>query len=114
MASWAQAVTDFDHLVTTTVFSPRAEPRMDQSPALTDTIVNPLMDPLFTSGGDTVLTMGGADVGRRREVQRRRRLWRLSAFAGIPAAVLWLRILAGHPVDLLQLPHIDWVVVVPM
>ncbi|HEX3908471.1 MAG TPA: AAA family ATPase [Mycobacteriales bacterium] len=87
---------------------------MDQSPALTAPVVDPLMDPLFTSGGDTVLTMGGADVGRRREVQRRRRLWRMSALVGIPAALLWLRILTGHPIDLLQMPHIDWVVVVPM
>jgi ATP-dependent Zn protease len=87
---------------------------MEQSPALAETVVNPLTNPLFSSGGDTVMSMGGADVGRKRESQRRRRLWRLSAWIAIPTALLWLRILAGQPVNLLQLPHIDWVVVVPM
>jgi cell division protease FtsH len=83
---------------------------MEQSPALADTVVSPL----FTSGGDRVLSMTGADVGRNRESQRRRRLWRLAAWVGLPGALLWYRILSGHPIDLLQMPHIDWVVVVPM
>jgi cell division protease FtsH len=83
---------------------------MEKSPALADTVVNPL----FTTGNDTVLSIGGADVGQKRESQRRRRLWRLAIWVGIPAALLWLRILDGHPIDLLQMPHIDWVVVVPM
>ena len=87
---------------------------MEQPPALAETVINPLTNPLFASGGDAVLAMGGADVGRKRESQRRRRLWRLCLWVGIPTAFLWLRILSGHPVDLLQMPNINWVVVVPM
>jgi cell division protease FtsH len=83
---------------------------MEKSPALADTVVNPL----FTTGNDTVLSIGGADVGQKRESQRRRRLWRLAIRVGIPAGLLWLRILDGHPIDLLQMPNVDWAVVVPM
>jgi cell division protease FtsH len=83
---------------------------MEQSPALADTVTSPL----FATGDHTVLSVAGADVGLKRESQRRRRLWRLVAWVGVPTAVLWLRILGGHPVNLLHMPHIDWVVVVPM
>jgi cell division protease FtsH len=83
---------------------------MEKSPALADTVVNPL----FTTGNDTVLSIAGADVGQKRESQRRRRLWRLAIWVGIPAALLWLRIFDGHPIDLLQMPSVDWAVVVPM
>jgi cell division protease FtsH len=83
---------------------------MEKSPALADTVVNPL----FTTGNDTVLSIAGADVGQKRESQRRRRLWRLAIWVGIPAALLWVRILGGHPIDLLQMPSVDWAVVVPM
>jgi cell division protease FtsH len=83
---------------------------MEKPPALADTVVNPL----FTTGGDAVLSIAGADVGLKRESQRRRRLWRLARWVGVPAALLWLKILDGHPINLLQMPHIDWVVVVPM
>src|SRR6478672_7559784 len=58
-------------------------------------------------GGET------ADVWVTRERQRRRRLVTLVVAVGVPAAFLWWRILAGHPVDLFQLPEINWLVVAP-
>jgi ATP-dependent Zn protease len=66
-------------------------------------ITNQLLD----AGGSSVMSLTGADVGRNREDQRRKRLWRLATFAGIPAALLWWRIAAGHPMNLFQFPHID-------
>ncbi|HWB67314.1 MAG TPA: AAA family ATPase [Mycobacteriales bacterium] len=65
-------------------------------------------------GGDAVIAIDRADVGRRREQQRRRRLWRIAACLAVPAAWLWGRILSGTPVDLTRFPHIDWLVVVPV
>jgi ATP-dependent Zn protease len=62
---------------------------------------------LLEAAGSTVLRLAGADVGRNREDQRRRRLWRLAAFAGLPGLLLWWRILAGHPVNFFQLPSVD-------
>jgi cell division protease FtsH len=64
---------------------------------------------LLAAAGDSVMGLAGADVGRNREDLRRRRLWRLAVFAGLPAALLWWRIGVGHPVNLLQWPHIDLV-----
>jgi cell division protease FtsH len=64
-------------------------------------------NPLLAAGGDSVIDLAGADVGRNREFLRRRRLWRLSAFMGAPAALLWLAIMAGRPVNLLRFPHLD-------
>ena len=66
-------------------------------------VTNQLLD----AAGSTVMSLSGADVGRNREEQRRRRLWRLATFAGLPAALLWWRIVAGHPMNFFQLPHID-------
>jgi cell division protease FtsH len=70
--------------------------------------------PLLSARGDAVMTMSGADVGRNREEQRRRRLWRLAAVASVPAVLLWLRILGGRPVNFFHVPHIDWVVMAPV
>ena len=63
--------------------------------------------PLLAAPGDAVVRMAGADVGRNREENRMRRLRRLAIWAGVPAALLWWAIGAGHPINLLQLPHID-------
>ena len=62
---------------------------------------------LLDAGGSAVMTLAGADVGRNREDLRRKRLWRLSVWAGVPGALLWWRILAGHPMNFFQLPSID-------
>ena len=58
-------------------------------------------------GGDT------ADVWVTRERLRRKRLLTLVVTVGVPAAFLWWRIAAGHPVNLFQVPHINWLVVAP-
>ncbi len=54
-----------------------------------------------------------ADVGVSRERLRRRRLLHLAAFVGLPTAYLWFRILSGHPLNLVQLPQVDPLIVVP-
>src|SRR3954462_13092712 len=66
-------------------------------------VTNQLLD----AAGSSVMSLSGADVGRNREEQRRRRLWRLATFTGLPAALLWWRIVVGHPMNFFQLPHID-------
>src|SRR3954447_20904268 len=66
-------------------------------------VTNQLLD----AAGSTVMSLRGADVGRNREEQRRRRLWRLATFTGLPAMLLWWRILAGHPMNFFRLPHVD-------
>src|SRR3954468_17885114 len=66
-------------------------------------VTNQLLD----AAGSSVMSLSGADVGRNREEQRRRRLWRLATFSGLPAALLWWRIVVGHPMNFFQLPHID-------
>jgi cell division protease FtsH len=63
--------------------------------------------PLLAASADSVVGMAGVDVGRNREELRMRRLWRLAAIVGIPAALLWLRIGTGHPMNLLQMPHVQ-------
>jgi cell division protease FtsH len=83
---------------------------VERSPTPADTVTHPQL----VSSADAVLSVAGADVGVKREAQRRRRLWRLAAYVGIPALFLWWRIYDGRPVDLLTMPHIDWLVVVPM
>jgi cell division protease FtsH len=70
--------------------------------------------PLLAAGGDTVVNVAGADVGRNREEMRRKRLWRLALIAGVPALLLWIRIAVGNPINLLQVPHIDWLMVMPV
>ena len=64
-------------------------------------------NPLLAGTGETVLRVAGADVGRNREDLRRRRLWRIASVAALPAALLWWRIGAGHPLNFFQMPHID-------
>jgi len=66
-------------------------------------VTNQLLD----AAGSSVMSLTGADVGRNREDQRRKRLWRLATFTGIPAALLWWRIGVGHPLNLFQWPSID-------
>src|SRR5881275_1166478 len=66
-------------------------------------VTNQLLD----AAGSSVMSLSGADVGRNREEQRRRRLWRLATFTGLPAALLWWRIVVGHPMNFFQLPHVD-------
>ncbi len=50
-----------------------------------------------------------ADVGRSRERSRQRRLLRVAVLLGIPAGLLWWRILAGRGIDVteLRLPTVD-------
>jgi ATP-dependent Zn protease len=72
------------------------------------------MSPLLASGGDAVISVAGADVGIRREQQRRRRLWRLAAWITVPAAFLWWRILDSRPFDVFSFPNIDWTLWGPM
>jgi len=78
----------------------------------TGMITNPLLD----AAGSGVMRLAGADVGRNREEQRRRRLWRIAGFCAVPALVLWWRIVVGHPVNLLRMPSIDpmWVFIIAM
>jgi ATP-dependent Zn protease len=83
---------------------------VEQTPAFAE----PISNPLLPASSDSVMSLAAADVGRKRESQRRRRLWRLAAWVGIPTAFLWWRIVAGRPFDLLRLPHIDWLVVTPI
>ena len=89
---------------------------MERSPAAAETVTSlePTISPMLVSSGDAVLKVAGADVGVKRESQRRRRLWRLTAYVGIPAAFLWWRILDGRPFDVFNSPNIDWTLVLPM
>jgi ATP-dependent Zn protease len=80
---------------------------MERHPA-TD-VTSPLL-----ASGDTVVAMSSADVGRNREEMRLKRLRRLAITAGLPALLLWWRIGAGHPMNLLQMPSMNpmWVYVI--
>ncbi len=55
----------------------------------------------------TVLDSRTADVGRTRETLRRKRLTTVAVLLALPTILLWQRILTGDPVDLLQLPNVD-------
>jgi len=68
-------------------------------------------NPLLASAGRGLVALAGADVGRNREDLRRERLLRIAKWAAVPAVLLWWRILAGHGVDLFQIPSVDpmWV-----
>ena len=66
-------------------------------------VTNQLLD----AGGTSVIGLAGADVGRNREDLRRKRLWRLAVWAGVPGGLLWWRILDGHPMNFFQLPSVD-------
>src|SRR4051794_7040747 len=70
--------------------------------------------PLLAGSGTTVMSVAGADVGRNREEMRRQRLLRLAAIVGAPALFLWVRIAGGDPINLLQLPHINWIIIMPV
>ncbi len=70
--------------------------------------------PLLAAAGDVVVGGAGVDVGRNREEMRRKRLWRFAVMVGLPAALLWWRIGVGHPVNFFQMPHIDWLMVMPI
>ncbi len=61
-------------------------------------------------GGADVLRAASADVGERRERQRRSRLVKVALVLGPPALYLWFRILTGQPLNLLQVPSLgdDW------
>jgi cell division protease FtsH len=74
---------------------------------MTNRPAEPAEDLLARAGVGPVLDAGQADVGVRREQRRRRRLGRIAWVLGVPAALLWLAMLLGHPVDLLRVPHMD-------
>jgi cell division protease FtsH len=63
---------------------------------------------------DLPLMGGQADVGESRERMRRRRLMVLIAWCAPITAYLWWRILRDDPVNIFQLPHIDWLVMAPV
>ncbi len=54
-----------------------------------------------------VLDARSADVGREREVLRRKRLTTLAALLAVPAFLLWRRILTGDPFDVFAFPAVD-------
>jgi cell division protease FtsH len=55
-----------------------------------------------------------ADVGESRERLRRRRLIVLISWCAPMAAYLWWRIFRDNPVNVFQLPHVDWLVMAPV
>ncbi|MDQ1625893.1 MAG: cell division protease FtsH, partial [Actinomycetota bacterium] len=63
---------------------------------------------------DLPLRAEAADVGASRERQRRRRLLGIVIFVGLPTAYMWWRIADGTPINLFQLPTIDWMLVTPI
>jgi cell division protease FtsH len=67
--------------------------------------------PLLGAAGNGLISLAGADVGRNRETLRMRRLWRMAVWVGVPTALLWWRILAGHGINFFQMPSVDpmWV-----
>ncbi|HTW19903.1 MAG TPA: AAA family ATPase, partial [Mycobacteriales bacterium] len=66
------------------------------------------------TGAERILEVASADVGRKREAQRRRRLWRLSSWLAVPVAFLWWRIFDHRPFDVFRLPHVNWVIALPV
>jgi ATP-dependent Zn protease len=83
---------------------------VERSPAATESLVNGLL----ATTGDVVVTASNADVGVKRESQRRRRLWKIAAYVGIPALFLWYRIADNRPFDVFNFPRINWLLVTPM
>jgi cell division protease FtsH len=55
-----------------------------------------------------------ADVGESRERLRRRRLVVLISWCAPLAAYLWWRIFRDNPINVFQVPHIDWLVMAPV
>ena len=78
---------------------------MDHNPA--QAAAGLVRNQLLDAGGTSVMGLAGADVGRNREDLRRRRLWRLAVWTGVPGSLLWWRILDGHPMNFFQLPSVD-------
>jgi cell division protease FtsH len=70
-------------------------------------------NPLLAAAGRGLIALAGADVGRNREDLRRERLWRVARWVGVPGAILWWRILAGHGINFFQVPSIDpmWILI---
>jgi ATP-dependent Zn protease len=69
---------------------------------------------LLREAGRGRLRRDGADVGRRRERTRRRRLLQIAVVLGPVTAWLWWRILDGRAVQVFRLPHVDWLIAVPI
>jgi ATP-dependent Zn protease len=59
------------------------------------------------------MSLTQADVGRKRESQRRKRLWTLAFWVGLPTAFLWYRIVDRRAFDVFALPNIDWLMWAP-
>ena len=57
-------------------------------------------------GGRDVLALAQADVLAVRERNRRRRLLWLGGIVGLPAGLLWYRIIAGRPFNIFAFPHL--------
>src|ERR1051325_8567991 len=57
-------------------------------------------------GGRDVLALAQADVLAVRERNRRKRLLWLGTIVGVPAGLLWYRIIAGRPFNVFAFPHI--------
>jgi cell division protease FtsH len=55
-----------------------------------------------------------ADVGESRERLRRRRLIVLISWCAPLAAYLWWRIFSDNPLNIFQVPHVDWLVMAPV
>jgi ATP-dependent Zn protease len=84
---------------------------MERSPAAAEPVTSPLM----RVGSDSVIAAGTADVGTNRETLRRRRLWRLAMWVGVPTSFLWWRILDRRPFNIFQVPNIDWAIwIIPL
>jgi len=78
------------------------------------TPAKPVVNSLLAAGEDAVLSFERADVGVKRESQRRRRLWRLATYVGLPSFYLWYRILDHRPFNIFAVPNINWVMWAPL
>jgi cell division protease FtsH len=89
---------------------------VELSTAAAETVTSPgpTISPMLVSSGDAVLAISGADVGVKREAQRRRRLWRLTLYVGVPGLFLWWRILNHRPFDVFNFPNINWILILPV
>jgi cell division protease FtsH len=73
----------------------------------------PIVNSILGAGEDAVLSFARADVGVKRESQRRRRLWRIAMYVGLPALFLWYRILDHRAFNVFAVPNINWVLWAP-
>ncbi|MEO6714555.1 MAG: AAA family ATPase [Mycobacteriales bacterium] len=69
---------------------------------------------LLAGTGGRVLDARVMDVGRTRETRRRQRLWKLTAYLAVPTAFLWYRIAVDRPFNVIALPKIDLLLLMPM